>query len=181
MIYPEDAVVDDPVKRPPADPLMITRFERFSDGGAERRLLEDWLSGSSKAAQDWVDSVNASRDLLELREAKKRSLTAQDMNYFRGHLGIQDGDIRKTFSSRGVEPEVLKTLFGDPIDYDVKPCSDDSLIYLLRQDHIDILIGMCHLSTHSIPLDSLNSFDITAAAKVAYDSYDSISPSQSLK
>lgn len=154
--------MDDPVKRSMADPRMIARFQRFPEGGAERKLLEDWLSGSSKAAQAWVIYVDTAKYYLQIKDARKHSLTTHDMDDIKDFLGIQD-DIRKTFSSRGVEPEVLKTLFGDPIDYDVRPCSDDSLIYLLRQSHIDILIGMCHLSD------------------VVYDGYDSISPSQSLK
>jgi hypothetical protein len=101
------------------------------------------------------------------------------MYIIKGHVGIRN-DIRENFSSQDIEPKVLKTLFGDSIDYDVKPCPDDSLIDLLNENYIDVLIGMCHLCTHSILLDSLNSFDITAAAKVAYNGYDSISPSQSL-
>ena len=172
--------MDDPAEHLLADPLMIARFEKFPNGGAERKLLEHWLSGSSKAAQAWVVKVNASKYLLQVQDDMNLSLTADDMNNFKSLLGIQD-DVRKTLLARGVEPEVLKTLFGDPREYHVKPCSDDSLTYLLRQDHIDILIGMCHLCTHSTLLDSLNSSDITAAAEVADDGYDSVSPSQSLK
>jgi hypothetical protein len=177
MVFLGDVVMDDSAKHPLTDPLMIARFENFPSDGAERKLLENWLSGS---AQRWVFNVNAAKSLLQVIDTTNLSLTARDMHNFKSLLGI-DGDIRKTFSSQGVEPEVLKTLFGDPREYHVEPCSDDSLTYLLRQNHdIDILIGMCHLSTHSTPLDSLNSSDITTAAEVVYDGYDSISPSQSL-
>ena len=178
MFYPKDVVMDDPAKRPLEDSMMA-RFKEFPKGGAERKLLEEWLSSSSKAAQEWVEGVDQAKTLLHTQDTKKRSLTARDINHIKAYLGIQD-DIRKTFSSQGVELGVLKTLFSDPKDYDVKPCSDDSLTYLLRQTHIDILIGMCYLCTLSTPLDSLNSSDITATAEVADDGYDSISPSQSL-
>jgi hypothetical protein len=178
-MYPEDAVMDDPTKRPLADPVMTARFKKFPEGGAERQLLEDWLSGSSKAARTWVIKVNASKNMLQVTDTMNLLSTARDIHNFKSLLGTDD-DIRKTFSSQGVEPEVLKTLFGDPIDYDVKPCPDDSLTDLLRRSHIDILIGMCYLCTHSTVLDPLNSSDITAAAEVVYDGYETISPSQSL-
>jgi len=177
MVYPKDVVMDDPAKRPLEDSMMA-RFKEFPKGGAERKLLEEWLSSSSKAAQEWVEDVNVSKSTLRARDAMNLPLTARDMNNIKDYLGIQD-DIRKTFSSRGVELGVLKTLFSDPKDYDVKPCSDDSLTYLLHQTHIDILIRMCYLCTLSTPLDSSNNSDINAAAEVADDGYDSISPSQS--
>jgi len=130
MMDTEDAVMGDAAESPLADPFIIARVENFPDGGVERKLLEDWLNGSSKAAQAWVANVNASKFLLQTKDANNLSLMARDINNFKGLLGIQD-DISKTFSSHGVEPEVLKTLFGDPREYHVKPCSDDSLPYLL--------------------------------------------------
>jgi len=175
-----DVTMDDPAKRPLEDPLMIARFKKFPEGGAERKLLKEWLGSSSKAAQEWMEDVDQAKTLFQTKNTQKRSLTARDVNIIKDYLGIQD-DIREIFSSRGVQPKVLKTLFSDPKDYDVKPCSEDSLTYLLCQSYIDILIGMCYLSTHSTPLDSLNGSDITAAANVADDGYQSISPLQSLK
>jgi hypothetical protein len=81
--------------------------------------------------------AHAAKIFLQTMDAMNLSLTADDMNNLKGLLGIQD-DIRKTFSSRGVEPKVLKTLFGDPKDYHVRPCSDDSLTYLLRNFSVNI-------------------------------------------
>jgi hypothetical protein len=175
---PEDAVMGDPDESPPAHPI-IPGFKTFPKGGAERKLLEDWLRGSSNAAKVWVDNVEASKFILQRNLNKEVPLTAEVMGNIKRILGIQD-DIRKTFTSRGIEPEVLNALFGDPIEYDVKPCSDDSLTDLLLQNDIDILIGMCHLCMHSTLLDASNSFNITAAAKIDQVGYDSISPSRSL-
>ena len=169
----EDAVMGDPAESPLADPFIIARFEKFLDGGVERKSLGDWLNGSSKAAQAWVLKARAVKSILHSMDDMKLSLTVDDINNFKGLLGIQY-DIRKTFSSQGVEPEVLKTLFGDPREYHVKPWARvrtiRCLIFSCRSHNINILIGMCHLSTHSTLLNSLKSSDINTAAKI--ESYD---------
>ncbi|EDR07710.1 uncharacterized protein LACBIDRAFT_294481 [Laccaria bicolor S238N-H82] len=169
MSYLENAVMDDSAQHP-ADPLMIARLAQFPKGGAARKSLEDWLSGST--GQRWVGRVNVSKNLIQ-----DGPPTTYDMDEVRVLLGTH-GDIRKNLSSKGIEAELLKTLCGDPKEYHVQPCSDDSLVYLLSLKDIDLLIGMCHLSMHSTHVDSLKSSDITTAVKI--DSYDSISPSQPL-
>ena len=80
-----------------------------------RRLVKQF----EQSCAGMVGNINMLKSILQVRDTMNLSLTAYDMNNFKGLLSIQD-DIRKTFSSQGIKPEVLNTLFGDPREYHVQ-------------------------------------------------------------
>jgi len=87
--------------------------------------------------------------------------------------------VRETFSYLGMEPELLKALFGDPAEYNVTVCPGHSLAHLLCcGKRIGILTKTCHLCMHSSFPNFLTTSDISTAAKITNDGHTSTAHSQ---
>ena len=146
-------------------------LQSFPQGGDEYFLLNAWLNCLSPAAQVWEAFVEAAHAKVQALDKKRFGpISENDMNAVKQMLWPLG--VRETFSYLGMEPELLKTLFGDPAEYNVTVCPGHSLAHLLCcGKRIDILTKTCHLCMHSSFPNFWTTSDTSATAKITNDGH----------
>lgn len=142
-----DVIMGDPAVWQHPDLAVNARLQSFVEGGHMRRSLAEWLDDRSRASRhNWrMIIVSSAREFL-----KGGTITGPLSEDQRGFLtGVWPQGVRECLASHGMEPGMLKTLFGNPDEYDVRTCSFESLAYLLcHGSDVDLLIGSGIPSMH---------------------------------
>jgi hypothetical protein len=83
-------------------------------------LLKAWLDGLSPATQVWEGFVKAAHAKVQGLNKKKFGPNLRERYYECRQTIVMAPEYAKNL---GMEPELPKTLFGDPADYNVTVCS----------------------------------------------------------